>query len=29
MGLKRLPAFGLARNRKEIAVADFLVNLHT
>jgi len=29
MGLKRLPAFGPARNRKEIAVADFLVNLHT
>jgi hypothetical protein len=29
MGLKRLPSFGLTRGRKEIAVADFLVNLHT
>jgi hypothetical protein len=29
MGLKRLPNFGLDRNRKEIAIADFLVNLHT
>jgi hypothetical protein len=29
MGLKRLPSFGLTSNRKEIAVADFLVNLHT
>jgi hypothetical protein len=29
MGLKRLPSFGLTRGRKEIAVADFLLNLHT
>ena len=29
MGLKRLPDFGLGRNGKEIAVADFLVNLQT
>jgi hypothetical protein len=29
MGLKRLPSFGLTNNRKETAVADFLVNLHT
>jgi hypothetical protein len=29
MGLKRLPCFGLSRARKEIALADCLVNLHT
>lgn len=29
LGLKRLPSFGLARNRREMAVADFLLNLHT
>lgn len=29
MGLKRLPNFGLGRNRKEMAIADFLVNLRT
>ncbi len=29
MGLKRLPTLGLTHGRKEIAVADFLVNLHT
>lgn len=27
--LKRLPNFGLARNRRAMAVADFLLNLHT
>ena len=29
MGLKRLPNFGLPRNFKEVAVGDFLDNLHT
>lgn len=29
MGLKRLPSFGLTSGRKEIALADFLVNLYT
>jgi len=29
MGLKRLPNFGLSRNRKEVAVGDFLDNLRT
>jgi hypothetical protein len=29
MGLKRLPGFGLPRGRKEVAIADFLVNLRT
>jgi hypothetical protein len=29
LGLKRLPSFGLTSGRKEIALADFLVNLHT
>jgi hypothetical protein len=29
MGLKRLPSFGLTRARKEVAIADFLVNLYT
>jgi hypothetical protein len=29
MGLKRLPNFGLPRNRKEMAIADFLVNWRT
>ncbi|MFQ5861242.1 MAG: hypothetical protein ACE5IG_06810 [Dehalococcoidia bacterium] len=29
MGLKRLPNFGLNRNRKEVAVGDFLDNLRT
>lgn len=29
MGLKRLPNFGLPRNRKDVAVGDFLDNLHT
>lgn len=29
LGLKRLPNFGLAHNRREMAVADFLLNLHT
>jgi hypothetical protein len=29
LGLKRLPSFGLTSNRKETALADFLVNLQT
>lgn len=29
MGLKRMPSFGLTSNRKENAVADFLINLQT
>lgn len=29
MGLKRLPSFGLSRGRREVAIADFLVNLRT
>jgi hypothetical protein len=29
MCLKRLLSFGLTHGRKEVAVADFLVNLHT
>lgn len=29
MGLKRLPNFGRPRNQREIAIADFVVNLHT
>lgn len=29
MGLKRLPSFGLSRGRKEVALGDFLDNLHT
>lgn len=29
MGLKRLPNWGLTSNRKDVALADFLVNLHT
>ncbi len=29
LGLKRLPSYGLARNTKEIQLADFLLNLHT
>jgi hypothetical protein len=29
LGLKRLPAYGLPQNTKEIQLADFLLNLHT
>jgi hypothetical protein len=29
IGLKRLPSFGLSRGRKEVAIGDFLDNLHT
>lgn len=29
MGLKRMPVYGLSRSRKEIALADLLVNLQT
>jgi hypothetical protein len=29
LGLKRLPCFGLTRARKEVAIGDFLVNMHT
>jgi hypothetical protein len=29
LGLKRLPAYGLARNRKEVQTADFVLNLRT
>ncbi len=29
MGLKRMPSFGLERNEKEVAIADFIINLRT
>ena len=29
LGLKRLPQYGLARNTKEVHLADWLLNLHT
>ena len=29
LGLKRMRSYGLGRNRKEVQLADFLINLHT
>jgi hypothetical protein len=29
LGLKRLPNYGLARNAKDVQLADWLINLHT